>query len=161
MRPHGRGIQEQTAGLGEGLGLQVFPQARPDPTRFPAPEAHVNGMPVTQFGRQIPPRAARAIEMEHRFQELPIAALRRCSRRRVFGLGQSHLELFPRKVADQFSDFGFRYPKFQSPIAVFVHTIIREHCLALKGNQGTALTEIQSYLAATITAGDTTLVHCE
>jgi hypothetical protein len=129
MRPHRRGIQEQTAGLGKALGLQIFPQTLPDAARLPASEAHVNGVPVTQLGRQIPPRAARAIEMEHRFQELPIAQLRRRSRRRVFGLDQSHFELFPRPVANQFSLFGFRHPKFQSLIGIFVHTIIREHDL--------------------------------
>jgi hypothetical protein len=47
----------------------------------------------------------------------------------VFGLDQSHFELFPRPVANQFSLFGFRHPKFQSLIGIFVHTIIREHDL--------------------------------
>ena len=129
MRPHRGRIQEQTAGFGERRGVQIFPQTLPDPARLPTPEAHVNGMPAAQLGRQIPPRTARAIEVKHRFEELPIAEVWRRSRRRMLGLRQSLFELFPRQVADQFSHLGFGHPKFQSSHAVFVHTIIREHYL--------------------------------
>ena len=38
-------------GLGQkGGGLQILPQPLPDATLSPAPEAHVDGMPVTEFG---------------------------------------------------------------------------------------------------------------
>jgi len=45
-------------------GLQILPQTRPDPARFPAPESHVNRMPVAQFRRQVPPRTARALKIK-------------------------------------------------------------------------------------------------
>ena len=129
MRPHGGRIQQQTAGFGERFGVQLFPQTLPDPARLPTTEAHINGVPVSQLGRQIPPRSAGAIEMEHRFQELPIAQFRRRARRRMFRLRQSYFELFPHRIVNQFSHFGFGHPKFQSPHTIFVHTIIREHAL--------------------------------
>lgn len=47
----------------------------------------------------------------------------------------------------------------QRRIAREINEADADYGLALKGNQGTALTEIQSYLAAIIAAGDATLVH--
>ena len=49
----------------------------------------------------------------------------------------------------------------QRRIAREINEADADYGLALKGNQGTPLTEIQSYLAAIIAAGDATLVHCE
>ena len=72
MRAHRGRIQEQTAGAGERFGLQIFPQTRPDPARLPSPEAHGNGVPVTQLGQQIAPRTSGALEMKHRLEKLSL-----------------------------------------------------------------------------------------
>ena len=105
MRPHRRRIQEQPAGFGKGLGVENFPQARPDAARLPTPEAHVNGVPVAERGRQIAPRTARAIEIKQRFEKLAIARSGRSTGPRMLGLGEGFLQLVPPSIIDHFSDW--------------------------------------------------------
>ena len=66
MRPHRGGIDEEMAGLGKAFGLEQLPQPPPDPALFPAPKAHIDRMPVAQLRGQVPPRTARAVEVENR-----------------------------------------------------------------------------------------------
>ena len=103
MCAHGRRIQEQATGSGQRLGLQVLPQALPDSPRLPTPEAHVNGMPVAQLGGQIPPRTARALEMEHRFEKLPVCQIPRRARPRMLGGLHGCLQFGPYGIADDFA----------------------------------------------------------
>jgi len=103
MGAHRRRIQEHSARSGERLGVQIFPQPRPDSACFPTPEAHVDRMPVAQFGRQIPPRTARALEMQHRFEKFPVTEFAWGSRFRMFGLFQGTLQFQPHLIADDFA----------------------------------------------------------
>ena len=129
MRPHRGRIQEQGAGPGERFGLQVLPEPLPDPARFPAPEAHVNGMPIAQLGRQIPPRAAGALEMEDRFEELSVGHFAGRAGLRMLGCSHGRFELLPDRMSDYFTHRMLQHPKLQSRTRIIVHIIIREHCL--------------------------------
>ncbi len=116
--------------MGKGFGLEVFPQTLPDSARLPTPEAHVNGVPVTQLRRQIPPWAAGALKMEDGFQKLPVAHLAGRSGGRMFRRLHRRFELFPDFRANDFTHGMFEHPQFQSASKTFVHTIIREQNLA-------------------------------
>ena len=85
MGAHRRRIHEHAARSGEGLGLEIFPKPLPDAARFPSPEAHVNRVPVAELVWQIAPWAAGALQMKHRFEELPIGHFTRRTGGRVFG----------------------------------------------------------------------------
>ena len=114
MRPHRRRIQEHSAGAGQRFGVQTFPEPLPDPTGLPASEAPVHGVPIPECGGQIAPRTAGALEMQQRFEELPVAEFAGSPRPRMLGRGHGRLELFPLGVADDFSHRMFGHPKFQS-----------------------------------------------
>ena len=129
VRAHGGRIQEQGAGVGEGFGLQILPESLPDPARFPAPEAHVNGMPVTELGRQIPPRTAGALQMEDRFEELSVGHCAGRPSLRMLGRSHGRFELLPDGIGDDFTHGMLQHPKLQSRTRIIVHFIIREHCL--------------------------------
>ena len=103
MGAHRGRIQEQAARAGERLGLQISPQTLPDSARLPASEAHVNCMPIAQLGRQIAPRASRPLEMEHRFEELPITEFGRSTRKGMLGHLHRRPELLPHGIADDFA----------------------------------------------------------
>lgn len=66
MRPHHRTIDEEVRGYGALVALEPFPELPPDATRFPAAEAVVHGIPVAKLPRHIPPRNARACDIEDR-----------------------------------------------------------------------------------------------
>jgi len=129
VRAHGGRIQEQGAGVGEGFGLQILPESLPDPARFPAPEAHVNGMPVTELGRQIPPRTAGALQMEDRFEELSVGHCAGRPSLRMLGRSHGRFELLPDGIGDDFTHGMLQHPKLQSRTRIIVPFIIREHCL--------------------------------
>ncbi len=132
VRPHRGRIQEQGAGPGERFGLQVLPEPLPNPARFPAPEAHVNGMPITQLRRQIPPRAPSPLQMEDRFEELSVGHLTGRAGLGMFGCGEGRFELLPHRIGNDFTHGMLQHPKLQSRTKTIVHTIIREHYLGLR-----------------------------
>jgi hypothetical protein len=129
MRPHRRGIQEQRPCLGKGLGLQTFPDALPNPALLPAPEAHVDRMPVAQCRRQIPPGTTRAIQIKDGFDKLAITLIRRRARRGMFGRRDGRLQRLPKTIADQFSHSDGFHPLLGSGRRSLVDQIIREHGL--------------------------------
>jgi hypothetical protein len=128
MSSHRGRIHEQITGLGKGFGLQILPQPLPDSALFPAPKAHVDRMPVAECFRQIPPGTARAIQIQERFEEFPIAEARRGARGGIFGRGHRRLQLFPQHIVNQFSLLEFAHPKFPACFRESVQ-IIREHYL--------------------------------
>ena len=130
MGAHRGRIQEHATRSSEGLSLQIFPEPWPDAAGLPAPKTHVDRVPVTEGRRQIAPRAAGALQMEERFEELAIGHLAGRAGRGMFGRGQRDFELRPKGVADDFPHGMFEHPKFQAKPSTIVHTIIREHCLA-------------------------------
>src|SRR5215217_137767 len=73
----------------------MLPQMVPYPTRFPAPKAHVDRMPVAQLCRQISPRTPSAVEMQQRLQELTIAHLPGRSGKGMFRCVDRRLQLSP------------------------------------------------------------------
>lgn len=94
--------------------MQALPQALPDPARFPAPEAHIDRVPVTKLRRQIAPRAAGAQQVEQGFEELPIGYLTRGTGRGVFGSAHRRFELLPDGIGDDFAHRMFQHPKLPS-----------------------------------------------
>src|SRR5215217_6141914 len=85
----------------------MLPQMVPYPTRFRAPKAHVDRMPVAQLCRQISPRTSRAVEMQQRLQELTIAHLPGRSGKGMFRCVDRRLQLLPDLVGDDFCALGF------------------------------------------------------
>ena len=128
VRAHRGRIQQEISCLGEGFTLQALPEPLPDPTRLPPPESHINRMPVAQLRRQVPPRAARAVEVEHRLQELPLTQFPWRSSHGMFGGFHQRLQAFPDLIADDFAHLGFAHPKLPSSFPPRVQ-IIREHYL--------------------------------
>jgi hypothetical protein len=129
MRAHRRRIHEQRPCLGKRCGLEIFPQALPDAALLPAPEAHVDRMPVAQRRRQIPPRTTRAIQIEDGFDKLPITQTRRRSRRGMLGCRDCRLQRLPNTIADQFPHSDGFHPILGSGSRSLVDQIIREHGL--------------------------------
>ena len=86
-------------------------------------------MPVPQLGRQIAPRAAGALEVEHRFEELALGHFTRRAGRGMLGSGDGWLELLPDVIVDDFAHGMLEHPKLQSAPGIFVHIIIREQNL--------------------------------
>ena len=121
-------IHEEISRLGEGFTLQALPEPLPDPTRLPPPEPHINGMPVAQLRRQVPPGVARAVEEEHGLQKLPLTQFPWGTGQRMLGGFHQRLQAFPNLIADDFAHVGFAHPKLPSPFRSSVQTI-REHDL--------------------------------
>ena len=115
--------------------MQILPEPLPDTARFPPPKAHVNGMPIAQLGRQISPRAAGALEMEDRFEELSVRHFAGRAGLRMLGRGHGRFELLPHGIGNDFTHGMLLHPKLQSLITKIVHIIIREHCLVWHGNK--------------------------
>ena len=120
MSAHRGRIHEHAARSGEGLGLEIFPEPLPDAARLPTPEAHVNRVPVAEWRRQIAPGAASALEMENRFEKLPIRHFAWRTGRGVFGCRERLFELGPDFVGDDLAHRMLEHPKFQSVIAIIV-----------------------------------------
>ena len=119
MGAHRRRIHEHAARSGEGLGLEIFPEPLPDAARLPPPEAHVDRVPVAELGWQIAPGAAGALQMENRFEKLPIGHFTRSTGGGVFGGRERPFKLGPDFIGDALTHRRFAHPKFQS-VAVII-----------------------------------------
>ena len=71
MRPERRGINEQLLGCAKILLLECLPDTSPHAALLPSTETHVYRMPVTQFSRQIPPRASSPVDVKNGFNKIP------------------------------------------------------------------------------------------
>jgi hypothetical protein len=110
MGPHRRRVDKQSPRLGKNFAPQMLPQALPDPTLFPPPETHVNRVPVSKLGRQVPPRTARAIQVEDRFNKFPLCRITGCTRQGVLGCFHRWSQFLPDRIADNFARFDFAHP---------------------------------------------------
>ncbi len=122
--------QKQLTGL-EAFGNQVHAEMLqslkndPEPAaRFSAPEAHVDGVPVTQLRRQVPPRTAGPIQIQDRSEEFALTQLVWRSRQGMLGRFHRRFQLLPDFIADDFAHFAFTRPKLPSQIPFRVQQII-------------------------------------
>ena len=100
--------------------MEIFPEPLPDAARFPPPEAHVDRVPVAELCRQIAPWAAGALQMENRFEKLPIGHLARRPGGRVLGCRERLFKLGPDFIGDDPTHRMFEHPKFQSVTVIIV-----------------------------------------
>ncbi len=77
MRAHHGGIQKHDGQVDTLEPLQQLQDLPPDPTLDPALPAHVDRVPRAVGVWQIPPRRARAQNMQHTFQRLAVLDRRR------------------------------------------------------------------------------------
>ena len=98
----------------------MFPEPLPDAARFPTPEAHIDRVPVAEWCRQIAPGAAGALQIENRFEKLPIGHLARRTSGGVFGGRERLFKLGPDFIGDDLTHRMFEHPKFQSVTVIIV-----------------------------------------
>ena len=77
------------------------------------------GWARTVFESKSRPRAARALEMEHRFKKLPVIQIPRRTRTRMLRGLHGALQFAPHWIADDFAHGGLSHPWLQSPRSFF------------------------------------------
>ena len=70
MRPHDGAVDHRVFVV--GIGSEIFEDFLPDPALSPTAEPAVGVLPIAESFRQIPPRDAGAVAVQHRFDESAI-----------------------------------------------------------------------------------------
>src|SRR5262245_30579081 len=73
MGTHNRRINKEMACLGGGVRLQTLPELAPEPAPFPAAKAVIDGVPASKRLWQVTPGRPSAGQVQHGFDEHPIA----------------------------------------------------------------------------------------